>query len=46
MRGAHHETVTAAHRLRRSGRLVKVANNPGASAMFDYVSGALGLTNS
>lgn len=46
MRGAHHETVTAAHRLRRSGRQVKVANNPGASAMFDYVSGALGLTNS
>ena len=45
MRGAHHETVTAAHRLRRSGRLVKVANNPGASAMFDYVSGALGLTD-
>ncbi|WP_258087906.1 hypothetical protein [Weissella fangxianensis] len=45
MRGAHHETVTAAHRLRRSGRQVKVANNPGASAMFDYVSGALGLTN-
>lgn len=45
MRGAHHETVTAAHRLRRSGRQVKVANNPGASAMFDYVSGALGLSD-
>jgi len=43
MRGAHHETVTAAHRLRRSGRQIKVANNPGASAMFDYVSSALGL---
>lgn len=45
MRGAHHETVTAAHRLRRSGRQIKVANNPGASAMFDYVSGALGLAD-
>src|SRR5699024_8560246 len=45
MRGAHHETVTAAHRLRRSGRQVKVENNPGASAMFDYVSGALGLSD-
>lgn len=41
LRGAHHEIVTAAHRLRRLGRCVKVANNPGVSAMVSFVREAL-----
>ncbi|SCC10089.1 hypothetical protein [Weissella bombi] len=41
LRGAHHEIVTAAHRLRRMGRRVKVANNPGVSAMVTFVQEAL-----
>lgn len=41
LRGAHHEIVTTAHRLRRMGRRVKVANNPGVSAMVTFVQEAL-----
>lgn len=45
LRGAHHEIVTAAHRLRRMGRRVKVANNPGVSAMVTFVQEALQSVN-
>lgn len=41
LRGAHHEIVSAAHRLRRMGRRIKVANNPGVSAMVIFVQEAL-----